>query len=514
MLFRNVIAFVVLLALASPVHADEYSPTATQPVADENTSEDSDEPWFTPSYPNKHYWLTTLELGITVAGGMTWYWLDRERQVADWDYPAWKDKVLFKRDIFIFDNNPFMVNYSWHTFAGSASQVLGRANGLGIYETAAMGMGASVVWEYGIEARELISLNDLLITNTTGIAAGEFFHRLGQYARHPDHTGIAWEALRWTLGVSHEVHELWDKDLQEEPTIWPRFRFSYGLSSADVSRQDGAGAAEQNETHLIHSLAFDGSLVAMEHYMEPGRRSGIFTQGNFTSFQLKLSTGDGDSTNAYADTVLVGWRTENIPEEDEDRLGYALNIGTSIGYRYQRETLGVWRDRLGGLHLPGIATEGEVFGKHWRLRWRGRAHLDLTGVNALSWQRWKDAHYDEDTKEIGKSILENTGYYYAWGASVTGLVELELPIVTLGSSVFMGNYYSIEGFDRIRNEGLPYEVHASDDFFDGEAWLRANVYHGLYAEGRIGEHRRNGQLGELFADESMRRYTLEVGGIF
>jgi len=511
------------LIFVSSAHAGDPPSTRLSPETQSASSEDvaeaaeqdPDNPWTTPDSPNTHYLLTSLELGATLAAGAAWYWLDRERQVADWDFPSWKSKLSFDRDIFIFDNNPFMVNYSWHAFAGTGSHVTGRANGLGMYQAAGMGFASSIVWEYGIESRELISLNDIIVTNTIGVAAGEFFHRLGQYAHAPGRTGAAWKVVQWTLGLPHAIHGKWDRSVEDTPTLWPSFRFSYGLSYLDGS--SGDGASQRSDNRLMHSVAFDGTLVALEHYMQPGVRSGMFWKGNFTSFRARYSRANNfglGGAKVYSDTFLAGFRSENIPEEGAEEIGYEFNLGTSIGYRYQREKFGLWKDRLGGLHAPGLAVEGSVFGDAWRLRWRGRAHFDVMGVNAQASKRWNEANLDVDAGVIGKSILLNSGYYYAWGASATARVELELPIVTLGSNLFVGQYYSIEGYDRIRNEGLAFETRANDEFFDVEAWVRAPIYGGIDIELRASDQRRNGQLGDLFSKQSLRRYTLEVGSTF
>ncbi len=337
----------LLWSMAKPARADNGA-TPSSPVAEEQSKADTDEdPWLVATPHNAHPWLTALQLSVVIAGGLTWYWTDRERQVADWDYPGWEAKLLFKKEIFIFDNNPFNTNYSWHTFAGGASHVLGRANGLGIYQAALAGTAASLVWEYGIESRELISINDLFITNTAGVAVGEFFHRLGEYARTQD-DGIGWDALRWTLGVSHSIHDRWDTSVHEQPKLWPEFRFSYGLSTAGISRQDDSTSDEQSERFLIHSVAMDGRFIAAENYLTPGSRSGLFHQANFTEFWMRLSaSSDGTAVDAYGDTFLLGYRSENIPEKGDGRIGTAYNVGTSIGYRYQNAEFGAWEDSLG-----------------------------------------------------------------------------------------------------------------------------------------------------------------------
>lgn len=508
----SVMGFLVWSSVA-PASADEApAPVATEPVAD-SSANSSEDPWFVPTPHNAHPWLTALELSVVIAGGLSWYWIDRERQVADWDYPGWEAKLTFQKEIFIFDNNPFNTNYSWHTFAGGASHVLGRANGLGIYQAALMGTGASLAWEYGIESRELISLNDLLITNTTGVAVGEFFHRLGEYSRTRD-DGLGWDVLRWTLGVSHSIHDKWDRSLHEEPKLWPEFRFSYGLSTAGITRQDDSSAEEQDDRKTIHDVAMDGRFVAAAKYMQPGERSGVFHEANFSEFKMRFSASDdGTAVDAYGDTFLVGYRSENVPEKGDGKIGHAYNVGTSIGYRYQHAEYGIWEDSLGGLHIPGLAAEGQIFGDSWRLRLRSRFHLDLMGVNALSSDLWLARHLDEENGVVGKSILNNSGYYYAWGLSGNLKAELELPRITIGTSLFIGDYYSIEGFDRIRDE-LAYEVRANNDFLDVEAWLRARVYENYYAEAHFTEQRRDGQLGEFFDSESLQRITLQLGAAF
>jgi len=190
-----------------------------------------------------------------------------------------------------------------------------------------------------------------------------------------------------------------------------------------------------------------------------------------------------------------------------------VNLGTTIGYRYRREQFGAWQDRLGGLHVPGVALDGELFGKGWRLRTRARGHFDLMGVNTLSNTQWNEAYQNIDDYVIGKSILLNSGYYYGWGGSVFLQSELEVSRFLLGGSVFAASYESIEGFDRAR-EKLEDEIEGEDIFVDAEAWARARIHGSIFAELRFGTHHREGQLAEFVAEESMQRWTLEVGGMF
>lgn len=461
------------------------------------------EPLISRAKPKPHYLRNLLELSATIGVGTTWYWVNEERQVADWDYPSWKEKLTFDTDIMIFDTNDFEVNYTWHTFAGGSSHLLGRSNGLSIGQSFAFGTLASVFWEYGIEARELISLNDLLMTNTTGLPTGEFFHRVAQYVNQGQE-GLGWDAARWTLGVGHTAHAVIDgKPVAQDLALTPDVRWYYSLESADITRQDG-DAAEQTASSLQHTVGFDGRMVAFDGYMQPGSRQEWFGAANFTDFGISHSRGQGYATRANASTLLAGWRHQNIPEDGS--LGTTLNVATSVGYSYNREEYGIWQNRLAGLHAPGLAAEGELLGAGWTLRGDLNVSFDLMGINSQSWQQFKDERVDE----LGKSILQSTGYYYGYGASTRANASLEVSRFTLGASLFAGRYTSIEGYDR-EKATLEMEVAGDDDFFDYELSLSGDIYKQAYARARWGQVYRQGNLGTYSAEQSLSRANFELG---
>lgn len=489
------------------VHALSVEADALPEPAAEEATDLSAAPRAEADAPTKHYWRNAAELAVAIGLGASWYWLDRERQVGDWDYPSWKQKLTL--EVLIYDDNPFRVNYTWHTFAGGSSQVLGRSNGLGLWEAAGFGLLSSVVWEYGIEAREKISFNDLLITNTTGIAAGEYFYRLSQYLQQGQQ-GLGWDVARWTVGFADSLHGALDGvSPHRGPTVDGRFDWSYAVRVADVTVDDGLTGTAADGQHALHQVGFRGKLwVLPERFRGSVARQGWFADANFTWFELSFAGGAGSATDAKADTLLAGWRSQ-APARD-GAIGHQVNLGTSIGYRYHREAFGSWRDRLGGLHLPGLAVDAEVGDSRFALRGDARAHADYMGVNALAWRRWQRDNPDE----IGKSILQSSGYYYGWGGSLDAAVELELEPVAVGASLFHGRYWSQQGFDRLQDAFEGEELEGADRITDLETWLRVSALGPWFVEGRFGRHTRAGELGELEASESMRRYTLELGGSF
>lgn len=467
-----------------------------------------------------HYLRGAAEMAIALGGGTAWYWIDRERQVADWDYPSWKQRVTL--EAWRFDNNPFGINFIWHALSGSGFHVWSRANDFGLLGSAGVGFATSMAWEYFLEFREKISVNDALVTTGAGIAIGEFVHWLGRYANSaPGDDSFARTAFRWTLGLPRAAHDELDHqslfrgdaavdDLGFSADIWHRFDLDYGLALARSSVVQGSDPERDSAT--FHQVRFEGRLAAMPGYLRPGRFRRFFTDGNLPSLALEITSdrSGGTGVDLFADTVLLGEHRQSIPAPGESGIGHAFTLGSSIAYRYRRQALGQFEDRLGILHLPGAAIDGHLVGRRWRLRVSARLHGDFAGIHALPYHRWKEANPDV----VEKTILRKQGYYYGWGGSGRLAVELNLPRLSLGASLAYGYYASQEGLDRNQEE-VTADVEANDAVLDYEAWLRATPFGGGgFLEMRLSQQSRRAQLGRFDASQDLRRYSLRLGYAF
>ena len=488
----------------------------TEAESDDSKLELQVSPTLTRDAPRAHYLRNALELATVIGGGTTWYWLDRERQVGDWDFPKWEDKLLFRKETLIFDTNPFQVNFAWHTYAGAASHVLGRSNGLGLYQSVGMGFAASVIWEYVIESRERVSVNDLVFTSTVGIPVGEFFHRVGQYVNQGQQ-GFGWDVARWTAGFGHTLHSTIDQQsVMQKEKLTADFRWHYALDRLSISRTDGGpGTASNTADKTLHSLGFAGRIVALDDYKQPGHRQGFFGQANVSEFSLQFTQGQGTGTRSESDALLLGWTYQNAPEEGESGTGLALNLGADIGYFYHREQVGLWQDRFGGMHLPGPGVDAEVYGDNWSFKGQLYGNVDFAGVNSMAWQQFiqvYDNPEDGAGPTLGKTVLRQAGYYYALGLSTRAKAEFQLDRFTLGGKVFLGSYDSIEGLERDK-VAVPSSAEAKgqDSLIDLDVWLRANIYKNSYAQLRFGRYYRKSTLAEFEAKADMTRANLEIG---
>jgi hypothetical protein len=447
-----------------------------------------------------NYVRSIAETATAVLGGAAWYWIERDRQVADWDFPSLADR--FSLEIFVTDNNPFAINHVWHTVSGTTFHLFARSNDLGMVSSMLVGLGGSLSWEYGVEYRERISVNDIIFTAAAGVAGGEFLHWLGRYLQQERDGGIGNTVARWTVGLPQSAHDAIDGRGRRGPTIEGQLRASYGIGYADASMS----STGEDSAVTTHSLRVAGELVALEGYMAPGRRSGVFRDANFTSAELSMSRGsDVRSTRFASEAFLAGWRRQALPEAGQG-IGSAFNLGTAIGVRYRNEKLGSWYDRVGFVHFPGAAIDADFLGDGWRVRGKARLSLDYGGLHAHANEMWRQANPDE----LGKTILAEQGYYYGWGVSTRLGLEVSTPRFTAGASAFYGYYDSDEGLDR-QQENLTVDQIVNDSVLDLELWLRGNVYGPVFLEARASTNRRSETLEDLAADADLTTYSLDLG---
>lgn len=484
---------------ASPASAD------TSNVTTSCTSSDCVPPSTSPntSWRRPKRLRTAIELAGVLGLGATWYWIERDRQVADWDFPSIRDR--FRRDNYVNDSNTFPINYVWHSLGGLYYHVAARSNDLGLLESAAFGLGASLAWEYGIEFREKISLNDIIFTTGAGVAIGEFVHWLGRTLQEPG-GGVGREVARWSIGALQSAHDAIDGRRAAGPEISRVLRFAPGYAYASAHTVNGGDST--GRSHLAN-LRFQGQLVALGDLLAPGRRNTGFRDGNITRLDLQFAAGPaGTGWYGLADTFLFATRHEDVPF-DPHGIGYGISIGSAVAARYQDERYDGWRDRLGVLHMPGLAVDAALVGNGWALRGLARAHIDYGGTHAMTYGRWHDDH----PNEMGKAVLAQQGYFYAWGASARASAELTTRNYGIGAAAFHGRYWSQQGFDRFQSE-LTIDQVGYNRYTDIGIWVRRALFDGVYVEFRRDTHYRYSDLEGYEGTSKLARRTLEVGTYF
>jgi hypothetical protein len=167
----------------------------------------------------------------------------------------------------------------------------------------------------------------LIVTPLGGTAMGEFFYHLGDYLSSeqprprlevlPESGSFARSSARTVLAIPRGLNSALDEP-KKPPLV---ARDELGLSTAYAHRfrvlvgQDSFGN-ELGDVGETFSLDGEFELAAMPGFLRPGRFQRWFTQGNFTSFELRLALGaqGGRDSELCFDSHLFGWYT--IPRQD------------------------------------------------------------------------------------------------------------------------------------------------------------------------------------------------------
>jgi hypothetical protein len=469
------------------------------------------------SVPERHFGIAAAEELVFVGVGAIWYFAAIEDNRLDWDIESVRQR--FSRESVRYDSNNFLINFVLHPLSGAAYYGFPRSNGLTVQAAFGYAVVATLLWEFGLEFNERLSVNDLVTTPLGGMAIGEFFHRFGRYLNSAPGGGSAWhKAFGYTLGINQAFHDRVLDDrrgsragtttdaLGYDAAIAHRFIVDYGVALARTT---------ENARFVRHELRILAELVAIPGFLRPGRFAHFYGEGNFTRLSVRgLGGPDGSGTELYADTVFAGYFAQNVRDTEHGPHGFGVSIGSGLGYLYRREKHASFEDLLGITHLPGLALDTHaLFG---RVAWRGRVRLhgDFVGMRPAAYDDWRAANSGVHTRPV----LQREGYYFGWGYSARVETELELPYLTLGASVFYGRYASDEGLDRdqerIDAEGV--DVSGTERVLDTEAFARVRPVAAwpLHVELAAARRQRDSRLEGFAHRDRFERVTLRVGVTF
>lgn len=397
-----------------------------------------------PATSEPHYLRAALWNLGALGLGTAYYWLSADTNSRDWDFPRWTER--FDEENVRFDNNVHITNNLLHPFAGATYYGLARVNSLSVPESFVYAQVSSALWEWGLEWREKVSINDVIMTANGGTALGEFLVQLAAYLNSaPGDTTWGQELARATLGLPVFVHDELD-GVRPDPNV-PADRL--GFSSAYHHRfttdlkqswlDDGAQRAE-----VLRGLSLGASLSSLPGFGKAEVMDTAFAQGNFTEGQLELGFGGSGLKEAElrVEAVLAGYYTQRV---NPGVTGLLVGLGTALEF-VDRDTLGR-RDQLGILHFLGPALTLIWKRPSHELILAGRAYADFGAIRSMAWPAVRAAAPDA----VFKSTLQEA-YQYHLGASSRLSAALRAGAARLTVEHAYGIYHSIDGLDRFQED--------------------------------------------------------------
>lgn len=469
--------------------------------------------WFDESGRDPHYVRALIEMGILVGIGLSDYWIRPGINRNDWDLPAFTDRLTFQA--VRFDNNLALTNFVGHPMAGAAYYGFGRLNDLSPPIAFLFSAFTSAFWEYVLEWREQVSINDMIFTPTGGMPIGAFFFQLTDYLNSaPGGGGGGNKAFSYSLGFARHLQprdldpntgdgRLPADSLGFSSAFWHSFRLGY---DASFVKSNGS------EYERIHTIVIDGNIVAMPGFLRPGRFRRIFASDNFTELHARLGfSGNGfQDTDLRADSSTVGYYVQNFDLGPHGVYGHGEMVGLASGLRYVERYYAGGHDMYASTHLPG-ATSALWFGVG-PLRGHVEAELryDFASVHSLALPAYVDRH----GVSALKSALTVQGYQFGMGPAEKLEVDLEMSMFSIGGYVDHSYYRAIGGLDRMQLE-MKGDVSGSDDILEYGAWLMGRVPgFPVYARGFADFIARESVLGEITARRVDKRVGVGGGLVF
>ena len=417
-----------------------------------------------------------FEMGILVAYSQTRYWLNYAKFIEDWQFHFdWKDqrRRFFTFHAWMFDSNAFSLNWT-HSFAGVLYYQFGRTNGLSWPRSFLFSLGGSLWWEYVAEWREIISLNDNLMTSFGGYAAGEAWYQLGKY--FIGRKGLLERVLSFTvdpvLKFNHwlDLRKGRNRSLGPDPG-WHEFDLFIGRKKMPTSR----GTGPQNTMFLgLHTRIIQAPEYGRTEQSDRGFSDTISSD---LDVDFALRHGRIEEFNFITRVASLGrYRQEIGP----DARGYAYYVGMGSaftlfkkksvayydssavtvkqGYDLHLDEPRQFTDKMAAVHIVGPVFDYSRFAPRSKLRLVLDAYLDFGLINSYALNPYSAV---EDIQGV-KTTLLYYGYYYGFGTTLGSDITYRHRALQFRGGLRYSAYGSIEGLDRFQAE-VADDFHLTDE---------------------------------------------------
>ena len=450
--------------------------------------------WFLNRQP--HYLRAGAEMIVLIGLGTVYYWSDPLANEVDWDDPSMSSKL--SGSSVRFDTNLTSTNVILHPAAGATFYGFSRVNGLSPYAAFAYAATSAVAWEYVLEWREKVSVNDMIFTPVGGAALGEFLFRLGDYVGSAgSNSGWGNQIARYTIGLPQTLHAAVDgvpdrrtgippDRLGGSSAYWHRFTLGYGVAALhdDLDRKG-----------FVHAVSAGADLIALPGFLRPGKYQLFFDEGNFTGGKLRVLFDAAGlvEVDAKVSATLLGHYSQQL----DARSGGARSIGLKSALRY----FDSWRlDRRDGFafaHLPGPVLALWQRFRGFEFEASAEGHIDFAALRPLAYPAWR-AEFGNDGL---KTVLLKQGYSYDWCGSTQAQFRIAHQGIKLGGDANLARCRSIQGLDRFQ-PAVTRDIATTDDVVELRAFAAVEPPAPLELRLEFEQLRRRGSMANV---ETRRR---------
>ena len=432
------------------------------------------------------------ECASLMAVSQTNYWLKYSNWIEDWQYElSWADqkKRIFGLDGQKFDSNCFQTNWT-HGLSGAMYYNFARTNGLNLLESSVFTTLTSFYWEFIVEWREVISINDNIFTSFGGISIGESFYQLGSYFNGKK--GLINNIAGILTNPVMAINRWFDRNKNYSYFNPEKNEMSFFVGTYFLMNDTKEQSKDRN-----HFFGFNSSLTYLPDVDKKGITEKTIKGTIHSNINIKVEIKDKAIEEIIGQTrnVYFGKFNRIIKEYDSGYIKghsylYSLFSGfyfykkraiaendSCMQYKYIDdsglvETPTEFTDKLAVINMTGPYSEFNYYFGKAKISLINSLSLDFGLINAFALNKYSE------TEDISytKATLFNYGYYYAFGYTFDSKFSFFYKRLNLNAGYKYQSYNSIEGFDRYEDKIInEFNIHDTKSTFSLDIGYKFNI---------------------------------------
>lgn len=448
---------------------------------------------------NRNFLRASLEVATFLGIGKGLYMLGHDSMQEDWDFDNSSvsdfKKRIFSRSQLKFDDNAVSMNWG-HAYAGVLYYSSARNNGFKSYESLMVSLASSSIWEYLGEYKEVVSINDQVITGLGGAIIGETLFQISNMLKRRDSTTA--KVIGAIINPVGSINDLMDgKGLFHAHENFTR---KLGFDSEGISQMDLLSGIrmvsnrKDGKKLTMAEVGFDSSVVNLPIEDAGEVHSLVVDTMMAELFALGSVSENGiEDWKAVTKIALAGYFSKSVSVDEEGKLaGHSFFIAPAFRTEYNSEGPAHSHDFYAMVNVLGGTMDVTFFQGGNKLRFSIDVYADFAMVRPYGLEQFQDQGGSTDN---AKSVLAKRGYYYAAGA--TGIMKLSY---ASGKNEF-GVSYTRHQFESIDNKNLNRHIDlVTDDYSMEDTMQSVRVY---YTRDLSTRYKMSVGLEKIFRDGKM-----------
>ncbi|MEI6858258.1 MAG: DUF3943 domain-containing protein [Shewanella sp.] len=392
------------------------------------------------SLTEKDWWGAMAEITVVLLLGELLYVAGQESMEEDFDYELDGNaaEYFFDRlttsDSWKLDDNGIGMNWG-HTYAGAVYFQAFRNYNFNYYESTFAALLASSFWEVFAEYKEVVSINDQIMTTWGGASLGESFFQVAELLDSKE----GWLAMSMSaiFNPSQAVRGWINSDSParfNRSDTWDKYTLYSGVLHK-------TGELDEQSTATL-TLGMKARVDSMK-----GNYDRLFGTPSLVNLQMALGLSErGVEDWELATDLFLGGYVEQVDSTSaaRDAWSHRYFIGASTGAEYVSMGQDEDEDFYAVINLLGLSA-----GRLWHSQ---DISIDLRGDIYGDFAMVKPFASRDYIKQYGhfwgsKSVLWERGYSYALGHTIKLAMDIRYLDLMFGASIKSHRWDSIDNKD-------------------------------------------------------------------